>query len=240
MNWIVIEKFAQNVDEHIKLFRALSCKKTKFFVRKEILEFEELDDDEKDDILEENYELFKEGILWFDNEDIKRRIEKKVFEIVKKMQILKNEKSIYDIVDFWKKLEKSENAKYLEEIKALITSEIIKDKAKVSMLCHDNYAFKTKKNESYKYYISEGKLENETEYFKWYKMNTVKDVEKFIEQNLFNYNIILSQGDGSDIQGEYYINYYEGVNNILAIKDNKGDFCDVFKSVFMEKYVIKN
>ena len=45
MMWNVIKNFDPNVDEHIKLIKALSQEKTVFFVRKEYLEFEELDEE---------------------------------------------------------------------------------------------------------------------------------------------------------------------------------------------------
>lgn len=239
MEWIVIENFEENIEKHIKLFTALSDDNTIFFVRKETLEFEELKDNDKNEIIEENYDLFKDGILRIENENSKQMLVARISEMAEKMKVLKLEENTYDMDNFWEKLEKKQFVEYQEEIKLLITYVILKDRAKTNILRYENYAFETEKNESYKYYASDGNLENEDNHFKWYKMDGIKDIKKFIEQNLFNYNIIMTQKNDYGKQYEYYINYYEGEKNILAVRDIKGNFCKVFKDTFIDNYVVK-
>ena len=231
MMWDVIKNFAPNVDEHIKLIKALSQEKTVYFVRKEYLEFEELDEEQKYEIIEDNYELFKEGILGVD-ENIKKEIEIRVIEELKQIPDLQINKT-QDLSYALELIEKKESAdKVINNIKKIIMDEILEEKQGSSLLNMGNYAFKTEHNESHKYYSSSGELENESKYFEWYKIEKIQELERFIEENNFNYNIMVTQDNNSDIQYEYYINYYEGEEFILAVRDNIGNFGNIFVNVF--------
>lgn len=235
--WNVVENFAPNVDEHIKLIKALSQDETVFFVRKESIEFEELEESEKCEIIEENYELFKEEILWFDNENTKKIIEIRIVEMVEQIEGLQIDKVHNNISSILEVIEKNEYIEYLEQIKKIIMNSILEEhKQRKSLLHLDNYAFRTENNESHKYYNSNGELENERKYFEWYKINNIQEMKSFIEENNFNYNIIVAQSNNFDMQYEYYINYYEGTEYILAVKDNKGNFSNIFANTFKERY----
>ena len=230
MKWNVIKNFAPNVDGHIKLIKALSHENTVFYVRKENLEFEELDEKQKNEIMEENYELFKEGLLFFHDENMEDIIKLRIIERLK--QIRKFANITYENLNCIFKLVEEEYMQCKSWIKEAIMDVVLEEQKKSSFLNQDNYAFKTEYNESYKYYISKGKLENEKKYFEWHKIEDTKELKTFIEENLFNYNIILTQNSNYDIQYEYYINYYEGAEYILAVKDYKGNFNYIFSNTF--------
>lgn len=237
MMWNVVENFVPIVDEHIKLIKALSQDKTVFFVRKESIDFEELEEKEKSEIIEENYELFKEGILWFDNENTQKMIEIKIVEIINQIEGLQIDKVHKNISSILEAIEKNEYIEYLEQIKKIIMDSILEHNKSKSLLHLNNYAFKTENNESHKYYNSNGELENDRKYFEWYKINNIQEIKSFIEDNNFNYNIIMTQSDNFDMQYEYYINYYEGTEYILAVRDNKGNFSDIFANTFKGRYL---
>ena len=235
--WNVVENFVPNVDEHIKLIKALSQDETVFFVRKENIEFEELEESKKCEIIEENYELFKEGILWFNDENTKKIIEIRIVEMVEQIEGLQIDKVHNNISNILDVLEKNEYVEYLDQIKKIIMNSILEEhKQRRSLLHLDNYAFKTENNESHKYYNSNGELESERKYFEWYKINNIQEVKSFIEENNFNYNIIVAQSNNFYMQYEYYINYYEGTEYILAVKDNKGNFNSIFAKTFKGRY----
>ena len=97
------------------------------------------------------------------------------------------------------------------------------------MFRSDNYVGRTRINLSHKFYSSNGELENECEYFDWYKINNVIELKEFIKENLFNYNVIVTQNDNTEKPYKYYINYYEGEVFTMAVKDNNGDFLQMLK-----------
>lgn len=239
MEWIIIENFPLgNVEEHIKLFEMLSNKDTVFLVRKEFLKFEELEKDEKNEIIDENYNLFKEGLLYFKTEDVKKEVEEQIFSTMKQFSKIKMQEIDNSISGMLEILEKSKEIKLIEEIKRIITYTIEKDREKRGGLLSNNFVYRTKENQSHKYNASNGIMENECKDFEWYKISNISKLKQFIEENTNNYNIIVTQNNREYKQYSYYLNYYEGNKFILAVQDKEGDFCKKFHRIFMEKYHI--
>lgn len=236
MEWIVIEDFVPNVEEHIRLFNSLISKQTAIFVRKEYLEFEELAEAEKGEIIEENYVLFKDGLLGFPNNTSKESLESKIYEVVRKIPDFSINNKNFDMASVLRRVEEKRYIEHLKRIKEIITKEITEEHTKMeSVLQKQNYAFRTEVNESYKYYESKGMLESERQYFDWYRAESMEMVKKFIDDNLFEYNIILTEDDTC----KYYLNYYEGEKYLLAVRDNQGNFSKIFSEVFEDKYLIE-
>lgn len=241
MEWIIIEDFPLgNVEEHIKLFENLRSMDTVFLVRKEFLKFEELEKDEKNEIIEENYDLFKDGLLHFKTKDVERKVEAQIFSIIKQFSKIKTQEMDNSISGMLEILEKNEDIETIEQIKRVITYTIVKDREKRGGLLPNNFVYRTKENQSHKYNVSNGELENECKDFEWYKISNINDLKQFIEENSNNYNIMLTQDNRGYNQYSYYLNYYEGNKFTLAVQDNEGDFCKKFNNIFLQKYHIQS
>jgi len=234
MEWIVIEKFEESMEDHIRLFTALAQGEAFFLVRKEWLEFDEMNQIMKQKFIDGNYEFYKEGILFFNDNNTKKRVELKILNTFKEIgnKFISTQETDIDFI--LSILERKEYAAYLMEIKNFITDlyiQSIEDKNEKRILKHQDYLCRTTKDMSHKYYGTDEDFSG-CEYFDWYRLNEISDLEEFICDNFFNYNIIVTQHNEVEERYMYYINFYEGDNFTLAIKDNKGDFVTKFNEVF--------
>ena len=80
MSWIIVNNFVESNEKHLKLLNELGKEDKFFYVRKEFLDFDELDSSEKAELIEENYDLYKDGLLSLKT-DVKDRIENRIYEI---------------------------------------------------------------------------------------------------------------------------------------------------------------
>lgn len=231
MSWIIVDNFVESNEKHLELFGELGKENKFFYVRKEFLDFDELDSSEKAELIEENYDLYKDGLLSLKT-DVKNRIENRIYEIGN--EIL-GQAVTYDKNQILEILKQEKNIGYLNNLKIFITNELFKDKEKNTLLSKNNLICKIGLNQSYKYFSSEGLLENEVKSYKWYKLNGCSELGQFIEENSCNYNIIIPNREGID-NYRYYINFFEGDTFTLAVKDIKEDFCDTFERIFNKKY----
>ncbi|MBR4084278.1 MAG: hypothetical protein IKK33_08370 [Lachnospiraceae bacterium] len=228
MKWIVIEGFIPDLEEHIKLLDGLISKKTIVLVRKEYLEFEELEEAEKCEIIEEDYELFKEGLLWFPSHECREILERKICEITQQIPELSVENNNIRIDFILTKLEEYGYNEQLQILKEIIVRGIVDYTKSKSVLNSKNHALITELNESYKYFESNGMLEGEQDYYEWYQVEHSEELKKYIQENHFCYNIMLIENDVC----KYYVNYYEGEDYVLAVRDNTGDFIEKFLNIF--------
>lgn len=234
MEWIIIEGFLESIDKHMNLFKALVQEKSFFLVRKEWIEFEELEEKDRNDIIEENYDLFKNGLLYFETEDLKKSIIYDIFEIIKEVEEISTNISVENVKNILEFLEEKTYTEYLNKIKNLIMFEILRQKKSASYL--NSCTCKTTKNMSHKFLYSKGILESECKYFEWYKIDSINELKKFVEDNFFNYNICITTNNSIESEYKYYINYYEDEKCIMAVKDYNGDFLSIFKKLFKNKY----
>lgn len=231
MSWIIVDNFVESNEKHLKLFSELGKEDKFFYVRKEFLDFDELDSSEKAELIEDNYDLYKDGLLSLKT-DVKNRIENRIYEIGNEIlsQAVK-----YDKNQILEILQKEKNISYLNNLKYFITNELFKYKENNTLLSENKLICKISLNQSYKYFSSEGLLENEAKCYKWYKLNGRSELGQFIEENSCNYNIIIPNREGID-NYSYYINFFEGDTFTFAVKDIKGDFCNIFERIFNKKY----
>lgn len=234
MSWIVIENFIESIENHLKLLNELRKKDMFFLARKESLDFDELDNSEQAELIEDNYDLYKDGLLSL-QADVKNRIENKIYEIGK--EIL-NQSVRYSKTPILEILLEKQYISYSNELKYFITNELIKYRANNTLLSENKLICKIYSNQSYKYHSSEGLLENEAEFFKWYRLNSCIELEQYVEENSCNYNLMVSFYKECIDNYNYYINFFEGDTFTMAVKDNIGDFCDIFEHVFPKKYKI--
>ena len=231
MEWIVIQKFEKSVEEHIKLFTALAQQDCFFLVRREWLMYEELSQDQKSEMIDDLYNLYKNELLHFESNTEKQLVDKEIMRVVKQLKSI-SVKEGEDIIRILSCLEKNGYADDIEQIKWRILDtceQIRKDKG---VLQPANFLCRTTQNQSHKSYSSDGELENEANYFDWYKLNTISELKQFIDDNAWNYNVIITQQNDIKKQYYYYVNFYEGINCTLAVSDNVGNFLQIFESTY--------
>jgi len=231
MSWIIVNNFVESNEKHLKLLNELGKEDKFFYVRKEFLDFDELDSSEKAELIEENYDLYKDGLLSLKT-DVKDRIENRIYEIGNEILSQSVKRDKHHILEI---LQKEKNIGYLNNLKYFITNELLEYKENNTLLSENKLICKTGLNQSYKYFSSEGLLENEAQWYKWYKLNGCSELAQFIEENSCNYNIMIANKGNID-NYSYYINFFEGDTFTLAVKDIKGDFCNIFERIFNKKY----
>lgn len=113
MSWIIVNNFVESNEKHLKLLNELGKEDKFFYVRKEFLDFDELDSSEKAELIEENYDLYKDGLLSLKT-DVKDRIENRIYEIGNEILSQSVKRDKHHILEI---LQKEKNIGYLNNLK---------------------------------------------------------------------------------------------------------------------------
>ncbi len=233
-NWYIIPNFLFNYKEHLKVFELFLNNKYKILIKKDIVDFNKLDINIQEEIIEENFYLYINKILYFESKKVEQEIEISIRNNLFKKYGNKNNLDIDNQKDIL--LEKffynfsNIDKDTLYNIKLIITEKLNTSNFKSNI-------FKNIQDISFKTIFYH--MENKNAKFAWYE---IKNKEELIKEFNIDYNIILTKDLTNFYNFDYYFNFIEEEQFILAINDNKGDFKNLYvpliKEIFNCKYDI--
>lgn len=229
-NWFTISDFPFNPNFHYELFQLFMDGSSKLLLRKDSMEFEDLDEDAQAEIIEDNFKLYMEEILHFNFNETKQILDKEIKKsLVESDVILSESGRLHDLLNC---LDDDET---LYSIKGLITEKINGSDKMGTVFQKEALRFRNIEDSSFQV------NEDEKQYFDWYEVSQNKLYQALNSQGL--YNIIITKDMDNFENYNYYVNYVEGEEFILAISDNIGNFKEEIvpkiREAFPNKFEIK-
>ncbi|CAM4484379.1 MAG: hypothetical protein E7L01_05055 [Paenibacillus macerans] len=210
-NWFIISDFPFNPDFHYEIFQLLLNNDSKILLRKDNVEFEDMDEDVQAEIVEENFKQYVDGVLHFNSKKVKDDLDNEIKKLLIKSDDILLGSGIYHEL-----FNSTVDEETLCKIKLLITEKINQSHELGTFFRKEALRFRDIEDKSFR--IIEDRKKN----FDWYEISQGELHHALVSEGL--YNIIITNDIENFNDFKYYLNFIEDEEFILAIKDNIGDF----------------
>ncbi|RRJ65499.1 hypothetical protein EHV15_23205 [Paenibacillus oralis] len=229
-SWFIISDFPFNPKFHYEIFQLLLNNHSKILLRKDSVEFEEMDEDVQAEIVEENFSQYVDDVLHFNSKKVKDDLDNEI-----KKLLIKSDDTLSESRSYPELFNSTVDDETLNKVKLLITEKINQSYEIGTIFRKEALRFRDIEDRSFLI------VEDKKKKFDWYEISHDELHHALVSEGL--YNIIITNDIKNFNNYKYYLNFVEDEEFILAIKDNTGNFeqeiVPKIKQVFSNRFEIK-